>query len=169
MVCVLALLTWAVLQFIASTPFLQPLSSTSFWLMLAPLQNHHGGMITVICLGLVMQIFLTDIYYFRGGFGDNHHLMVCIWFLLILCCGGFVSELSPVWLSNLILAVIISLNFDYENNAVIIDSPTTQQLSDMFDRDKSKSFKLTPQTWKEFRNGWKRFVGWFAHLLTPVL
>lgn len=114
-VCVLALLVWAVLQFIGSTHFLQPPSSTAFWQMLAPLQGHYGGMITIISFGLLLQILLTDVYYFRGGFGDNHHLMVCIWFLLILCCGGFISELSPVLLSNLFLVIIICLNFDYDN------------------------------------------------------
>ena len=62
-----------------------------------------------------------------------------------------------------------SLNFDYEENAIIIDQETTQQLSDMFDRDKADSFKLTKKSWNEFRTGWQKFVGWFAHLLTPVL
>ena len=62
-----------------------------------------------------------------------------------------------------------SLNFDYEENAIIIDRETTQQLSDMFDRDKADSFKLTKKSWNEFRTGWQKFVGWFAHLLTPVL
>ncbi len=62
-----------------------------------------------------------------------------------------------------------SLNFDYEDNAVIIDKETTGQLSRMFDRDKASSFKLTEKNWKEFRTGWQRFVGWFAHLLTPFL
>ena len=62
-----------------------------------------------------------------------------------------------------------SLNFDYEENAIIIDQKTTQQLSDMFDRDKVDSFKLTKKSWNEFRTGWQKFVGWFAHLLTPVL
>ena len=115
LVCVLALLTWAVLQFIGATHIVQVPSSSSFWQMLSPLQNHYGGMIAVISFGLLLQILLTDVYYFRGGFGDNHHLMVCIWFLLILCCGGYVSELSPVWLTNLMLAIIISLNFDYDS------------------------------------------------------
>ena len=62
-----------------------------------------------------------------------------------------------------------SLNWDYEENAVIIDSCTTKQLSDMFDADKRDSFKLTQQSWDEFRTPWKKFVGWFAHLLTPFL
>ena len=62
-----------------------------------------------------------------------------------------------------------SLNFDYEENAIIIDQETTQQLSDMFDRDKADSFKLTKKSLNEFRTGWQKFVGWFAHLLTPVL
>lgn len=62
-----------------------------------------------------------------------------------------------------------SLNFDYEENAVIIDPYTTKQLSDMFDNDKKSSFKLTPDSWNKWRSPWKKFVGWFAHLLTPFL
>lgn len=62
-----------------------------------------------------------------------------------------------------------SLRFDYEENAVIIDPCTTKELSDMFERDKNDSFLLTPERWKQFRTPWKRFVGWFAHLLAPVL
>lgn len=62
-----------------------------------------------------------------------------------------------------------SLNFDYEENAVIIDHCTTKALSDMFDRDKADSFKLTEEVWDKWRTPWKKFVGWFAHLLTPFL
>lgn len=62
-----------------------------------------------------------------------------------------------------------SLRFDYEENAVIIDKHTTKELNDMFDQDKKESFKLTKTTWNEFRTGWQKFVGWFAHLLAPVL
>ena len=62
-----------------------------------------------------------------------------------------------------------SLRFDYEENAVIIDPCTTKQLSNMFDRDKTKSFELTPEYWKKGRTGWQKFRGWFAHLLTPWL
>ena len=62
-----------------------------------------------------------------------------------------------------------SLSWDYEENAVIIDKPTTQQLDTMFDNDKKKSVYLTPETWDDFRTPWQKFRGWFAHLLTPFL
>lgn len=62
-----------------------------------------------------------------------------------------------------------SLRFDYEENAVIIDKSTTHELEQMFEQDKSESFMLTPQSWNEFRTPWKKFVGWFAHLLSPWL
>lgn len=62
-----------------------------------------------------------------------------------------------------------SLRWDYEENAVIIDPCTTQELSDMFERDKLDSFKLTEETWDQWRTPWKKFVGWFAQLLTPFL
>lgn len=62
-----------------------------------------------------------------------------------------------------------SLSWDYEENAVIVDKPTTKQLDDMFDNDKKQSIYLTPKYWDEFRTPWKKFVGWLAHLLTPFL
>ncbi|WP_302951437.1 cardiolipin synthase [uncultured Prevotella sp.] len=62
-----------------------------------------------------------------------------------------------------------SLNFDYEENAVIIDPCTTKELNDMFEKDKAESFKLTEETWDEWRTPWQKFVGWFASLLTPFL
>ncbi|MCR5130042.1 MAG: cardiolipin synthase [Prevotella sp.] len=62
-----------------------------------------------------------------------------------------------------------SLRWDYEENAVIVDSTTTQQLSEMFDNDKRDSFRLTKKSWNEFRTPWQKFRGWFAHLLAPFL
>ena len=62
-----------------------------------------------------------------------------------------------------------SLKCDFEENAVIIDPNTTRELDDMFWRDKQKSFQMTPETWDEFRTGWQKFRGWFAHLLQPFL
>lgn len=62
-----------------------------------------------------------------------------------------------------------SLNFDYEENAVIVDPCTTRQLDKLFDDDKKDSFLLTPKSWDEFRTPWQKLRGWFAHLLAPVL
>jgi len=62
-----------------------------------------------------------------------------------------------------------SLRWDYEENAVIVDPCTTQELCDLFDRDKAESFLLTEESWDAWRNGWNKFVGWFGHLLAPFL
>ena len=62
-----------------------------------------------------------------------------------------------------------SLRWDYEENAVIVDRRITQQLCDMFERDKKDSFLLTPESWDRFRTPWQKFRGWFAHLLAPFL
>ena len=62
-----------------------------------------------------------------------------------------------------------SLSWDYEENAVIVDTCTTQQLDNLFDSEKAHSFLLTPETWNQFRTPWQKFRGWFAHLLAPFL
>ena len=62
-----------------------------------------------------------------------------------------------------------SLRWDYEENAVIVDTETTRELDQMFDRDKQKSVYLTPEEWDRFRTPWQKFRGWFAHLLSPFL
>ena len=62
-----------------------------------------------------------------------------------------------------------SLSWDYEENAVIIDPCTTNELNRLFDSEKSESFQLTPENWKQWRTPWQRFRGWFAHLLAPLL
>lgn len=62
-----------------------------------------------------------------------------------------------------------SLKCDYEENVAIIDPRITQQLTDIFERDKEKSFKLTPEKYKEWRTPWQRFRSWLYNLLTPLL
>ena len=62
-----------------------------------------------------------------------------------------------------------SLNFDYEANAVSVNKEVTQELCNLFNAEKKESFLLTPKKWNEMRTPWKKFVGWFAHLLAPVL
>lgn len=95
----------------------------------------------------------VDVWIYQDGF---HHTKV------IMVDGKFCTVGSANLNSR-------SLNYDYEENAVIIDPYTTKQLSDMFDNDKKSSFKLTPDSWNKWRSPWKKFVGWFAHLLTPFL
>lgn len=95
----------------------------------------------------------VDVYIYEPGF---HHTKI------IMVDGRFCTVGSANLNSR-------SLRFDYEENAVIVDRGTTAELSRMFDRDKTRSFKLTPENWRKFRTPWKRFVGWFAHLLAPVL
>ena len=95
----------------------------------------------------------VDVYIYEPGF---HHTKI------IMVDGLFCTVGSANLNSR-------SLRFDYEENAVIIDPCTTAELSHMFDHDKTRSFKLTPEKWKKFRTGWQKFVGWFAHFLAPVL
>ena len=111
---VLALVAWAVYMLVSSTIMVQPPFRLYFWQYIAPLQHSYVAMSLLLALVIVLQLLLTDVYFFRGGFGDSHHLMVVIWLLLLLCCGGYVSEFSPVCMSNLVIVVIISLNFDYD-------------------------------------------------------
>jgi len=61
-----------------------------------------------------------------------------------------------------------SLRYDYETNAFIFAPRTTAALNALFERNRRNSTLLTREIWKE-RSGWKKFVGWFAHLFTPVL
>jgi cardiolipin synthase len=62
-----------------------------------------------------------------------------------------------------------SLSWDYEENAVIIDKNTTNELNSLFDNDKKDCWMLTEQKWNEWRTPWQKFRGWFAHLLAPFL
>ena len=63
-----------------------------------------------------------------------------------------------------------SLRWDYEENAVIVDPCTTDQLVKLFDGEKKDSFLLNEKNWREWRTGWQRFKGWFAAtFLTPFL
>ena len=62
-----------------------------------------------------------------------------------------------------------SLSWDYEENAVILDKCTTQQLDNLFDSEKKDCFYLTEKTWKAWHTPWQRARGWFSHLLAPFL
>ena len=93
------------------------------------------------------------IYLYKPGF---HHTKV------IMVDGKFCTVGSANLNSR-------SLRFDYEENAVILDKHVTAELSRLFDNDKKDCDILTEEYWDKWRTPWKKFVGWFAHLLTPVL
>ena len=62
-----------------------------------------------------------------------------------------------------------SLRYDYEINALIIDPETTALLDAKFIEDTGLCDLMTDEEWKKSRSTWKRFCGWFGHLLTPFL
>lgn len=92
------------------------------------------------------------IYIYNGGFHHSKVMMVDDRF----CTIGSTNLNSR------------SLRYDYEVNAFLFDLPITDQLSRIFAQDKRNSTVMTRDVYRD-RKPWKRFVGWFAHLLTPVL
>ena len=95
----------------------------------------------------------ADIYYYDDGFLHSKVMMVDITF----CTVGSANLNSR------------SLKFDYEVNAFIIDSCTTRKLQNIFEADKHHSTLLTPENWKKRRSFGRRFMGWFYHLLIPLI
>lgn len=94
----------------------------------------------------------AHIYVFNGGF---HHSKIMI----------VDDRFCTVGSTNLNSR---SLRYDYEINAFIFDLPVTAELGDIFRADKQNSTVMTRDEYRK-RSPWKRFVGWFAHLFTPVL
>lgn len=92
------------------------------------------------------------VWMFEGGF---HHTKLMI----------VDDKLSTVGSSNLDAR---SLRCDYEVNTLIVDTTANQKLTELFENQKASSFEIHPGYWKT-RKPWKRFVGWFGNLLTPVL
>lgn len=94
----------------------------------------------------------ATIYQFDGGFHHSKIMMVD-------------SSFCTVGSTNLNSR---SLRYDYEVNAFIFDSTVTAELSSLFNEDKKCSTIMTDENWKK-RSRWRRFMGWFANLLTPFL
>lgn len=94
----------------------------------------------------------AKVYMFRGGFHHSKIMMVD-------------GKFCTVGSTNLDSR---SLRCDYEVNTVIFDKEVTTELTDMFEHDKRQSVLMDTGYWKQ-KTHWKRFVGWFGHLLTPVL
>ena len=94
----------------------------------------------------------ADIYVFNGGFHHSKIMMVDS----LYCTVGSTNLNSR------------SLRYDYEVNAFIFDEETTHALIKIFEEDLQDCTLLTQKEYKK-RNVWRRFVGWFANLLTPFL
>lgn len=94
----------------------------------------------------------ADIYIFNGGFHHSKIMMIDS----LYCTVGSTNLNSR------------SLRYDYEVNAFIFDTETTNELITMFKEDKENSTLLTSDMYKK-RSIWKKIAGWFAHLFTPFL
>lgn len=94
----------------------------------------------------------AEIYVYNGGFHHSKIMMIDSLF----CTVGSTNLNSR------------SLRYDHEVNAFIFDKPTTYELIDMFENDKLDSTLLSREEYMN-SSAWKRFVRWFAHLLTPFL
>lgn len=94
----------------------------------------------------------AKVYLFNGGFHHSKVMMVD-------------SAYCTVGTANLNSR---SLRYDYETNAFIFSPLTTHELNELFARDCEDSTPLTREYWKQ-RSAWKKFVGWFANLLTPFM
>lgn len=94
----------------------------------------------------------ADIYIFNGGFHHSKIMMVDS----LYCTVGSTNLNSR------------SLMYDYEVNAFIFDTETTNELMEVFKEDQKNSTLLTKEMYKK-RTTWKKFWGWFAHLFTPFI
>ena len=94
----------------------------------------------------------ADIYIFNGGFHHSKIMMVDS----LYCTVGSTNLNSR------------SLMYDYEVNAFIFDTETTNELMEVFKKDQKNSTLLTKEMYKQ-RTTWKKFWGWFAHLFTPFI
>lgn len=94
----------------------------------------------------------ADIYIFNGGFHHSKIMMIDS----LYCTVGSTNLNSR------------SLRYDYEVNAFIFDTETTDELMTMFKEDQGNSTPLTSEMYKK-RSTWKKIAGWFAHLFTPFL
>ena len=94
----------------------------------------------------------ADIYIYNGGFHHSKIMMIDS----LYCTVGSTNLNSR------------SLRYDYEVNAFIFDTETTDELMTIFKEDQLDSTLLTSEIYKK-KTPWKKFLGWFAHLFTPFL
>ena len=95
----------------------------------------------------------AEVYIYEGGF---HHTK-------IIMVDGRVCTVGSCNLDAR------SLNWDYEENAVIVDKNTTGELDRHFDAQKKHCFILTPEKWDKWRTRWQKTSGWLSKMLSPWL
>ena len=94
----------------------------------------------------------ANVYMYSGGF--NHAKAMCI-------DGRYCTIGSANFNSR-------SMKCDYETNIFIFDEAETAELDKILKEDIEKSYLLTKEIYKK-RCWWKRFTGWVAQILTPIL
>ncbi len=94
----------------------------------------------------------ADVYMFNEGFHHSKVIMI----------DGLYSTVGSTNLNSR------SLRCDFEMNAFLFNQEITEELNVIYQDDKTKSTYLTPEVWKDISR-WKKFVGWFANLLTPFM
>lgn len=92
------------------------------------------------------------VHLYQGGF---HHSKV-------MTVDGCVGTLGSMNLNSR------SLRYDYETNVFFFDPKTTAQIDSIYHEDIASSIPLDDAYWRK-RSLWRRFVGWFANLFTPLL
>ncbi len=61
-----------------------------------------------------------------------------------------------------------SLRYDYECNAFIFDKDITAELDSIYEQDIKSSIALDDEYWHN-RSAWRKFVGFCANLISPIL
>lgn len=84
-----------------------------------------------------------EVYYYEEGFHHSKFMIVD-------------DEFCTIGSANLDAR---SMLFDYEVNSFIFSPTTTQQLQQIFERDKQKCTLLTKDGWKKRFNIWHRMIG----------
>ncbi len=94
----------------------------------------------------------AKVYMYTGGF--NHAKAMCI-------DGQFCTVGSANFNSR-------SLKYDYETNIFVFGKKETAELEELLRNDMRQSYLLTEEIYKK-RSCWRRFCGWLAAFLSPIL
>lgn len=94
----------------------------------------------------------VKVFVFQGGF---HHTK-------IMTVDGLLAYAGSANLNSR------SLAWDYECNLLVADTCMAQQLEQLFEREKARSYLLTPERWRQIPRK-QRAAGWWFHFLQPFV